>query len=144
VVVRPDLEATLKQLGFGYRAGFITHTLARLLDRQGDSLMVDVDGGESDVDAVDRIGASIELFLTGLREREAASEAQEVEVEDEVDVSGKGGAKKCRQRVRRPPKHVDERWRAELQSFKGVGRKVADCIGLMSLDRVSWMLGFVT
>jgi hypothetical protein len=139
VVVRPDLETTLKQLGFGYRAGFITHTVARLLDRQGNSLMVDLDDGESDVDAVDRIGASIEMFLTGLRGREAATEAQEVEVEveGEVDVSGKGGAKKGRQSVQRPPTRVEERWRTELQSFKGVGRKVADCIGLMSLDRVS-------
>ncbi len=89
----PELETTLRNLGFGYRANFISTTLSLLAEEHG------ING--------------IEHFLRSLRTDLEAGDGSE------------GG---------------EERWRKELLRFKGVGRKVADCIGLMSLDRVSGTL----
>ncbi|KAJ7172389.1 N-glycosylase/DNA lyase [Mycena filopes] len=74
----PEVEATLRNLGFGYRAKYI-HRTANML--------------------VEQHGTGVDKFLVGLRT--AATEDA----------------------------------RQELLKFVGVGRKVADCVLLMSLDK---------
>lgn len=91
------MEQTLRGLGFGYRAGFISSSVRTLVLAHGTTeeraLLGEAAGDEGgDV-------AGVEAFLRSLRGEEAS-------------------------------------WRTELLALKGVGRKVADCIGLMSLDRV--------
>lgn len=88
------LETILRELGFGYRAGFIASTLSTLRERFG--------SGEGDV----------ERGLMALR-----------------GTGGGGGAGEQQNDV--------EQTREVLCSFKGVGRKVADCVMLMCLDQVS-------
>lgn len=75
----PSIEATLRELGFGYRAKYIQKTAALLCERHADP----------------------QKWLMSLR----AKELQEA--------------------------------RASLLELSGVGPKVADCILLMSLDKVS-------
>jgi N-glycosylase/DNA lyase len=91
----PQLDLTLRTLGFGYRAGFIVNSLALLITEHGCPGL-----GECEVDG-SRDCNGVEAFLRRLR---SVPEAE---------------------------------WRNELIRLKGVGRKVADCIGLMSMDRVS-------
>jgi len=105
-----------------------------LLKRQGDSRVFNVDGGESELDAIKMVGASVEIFLLGLRQPEVPDEGNHLRLQANVEQNEKVTPKRRQANVSQP-KQVEERWRAELLSFKGVGRKVADCIGLMSLDR---------
>jgi N-glycosylase/DNA lyase len=112
-----QLETTLGSLGFGYRAGFISSSLSTLISSHGTPEertaigMPEVSSAstlaEGEVGMGDTQG--VEMFLHSLR---------------------RGGAKY-------PVVGEEDRWRGELLALKGVGRKVADCIGLMSLDRVS-------
>ncbi|EAU88821.2 N-glycosylase/DNA lyase [Coprinopsis cinerea okayama7 len=81
------VSATLRSLGFGYRADYIQRTAKMLVDAHGSSLLSDTHGEAS------------EVWLEGLRSLET------------------------------------EKAREELLKFVGVGRKVADCILLMSLDK---------
>lgn len=106
VRVASDLDEVLRGLGFGYRAGFIVHTISLLLNQRGGDRQVGT--RETDVKAMSRVSGAIENFLVSLRLDPACLPGEE-----------------------RPD------WHKELLKFKGVGRKVADCIGLMSLDRVS-------
>ncbi|KAF7363518.1 DNA glycosylase [Mycena sanguinolenta] len=80
VLAAPDVEATLRDLGFGYRAKFIQKTAQMLVETHGS-------------------GEQAERFLAGLR------------------TASTGDA------------------REELLKLMGVGRKVADCVLLMSLDK---------
>ncbi|KXN92241.1 N-glycosylase/DNA lyase [Leucoagaricus sp. SymC.cos] len=84
---QPDVSATLRTLGFGYRAEFIQKTAKYLVDSHGSDTLLD-DPSEAS-----------EKWLKGLRDA-STSEARE-----------------------------------ELLKLTGVGRKVADCILLMSLDK---------
>jgi len=81
----PDIAATLRSLGFGYRADFIQKTAKMLVDAHS----VSVKGKEGP-----------EKWLDTLRGMSTADA------------------------------------REELLKLMGVGRKVADCILLMSLDKV--------
>jgi N-glycosylase/DNA lyase len=81
----PDVVATLRSLGFGYRADFIQKTAKMLEDAHGAS----ADGKEGP-----------EKWLDTLRGMKTADA------------------------------------REELLKLMGVGRKVADCVLLMSLDKV--------
>jgi N-glycosylase/DNA lyase len=105
-----QLETTLRGLGFGYRAGFISSSLNSLISAHGtpdERAAIGVPASEvEDGESVDTQG--VEAFLHSLR---------------------RGGAK-------HPVSGEEDKWRGELLALKGVGRKVADCIGLMSLDRV--------
>lgn len=83
----PGVTATLRSLGFGYRADFIHRTAKMLVDTHGVSRLLD-----------DPREAS-EKWLMTLRSK-SVTEARE-----------------------------------ELLKFVGVGRKVADCVLLMSLDK---------
>jgi hypothetical protein len=94
----PNLDQTLRGLGFGYRAGFIVNSLALLVAEHGSP---DLGEGTEEGTITTR---GVKAFLESLR----------YESEEE---RGK--------------------WRTELIRLKGVGRKVADCIGLMSMDKVS-------
>ncbi|KAJ7046882.1 DNA glycosylase [Mycena alexandri] len=76
----PEVAATLRDLGFGYRAKYIQRTAKMLVDAHGS-------------------GDLAEKFLAGLRNA------------------------------------TTEDAREELLKFVGVGRKVADCVLLMSLDK---------
>ncbi|KAJ7343397.1 DNA glycosylase [Mycena albidolilacea] len=80
VLAAPGVEATLRDLGFGYRAKFIQRTAQMLVDTHGS-------------------GELAEKFLANLRNTPT------------------------------------EEARQELLKFMGVGRKVADCVLLMSLDK---------
>ena len=82
-VLPQAMAASLRSLGFGYRAGFVEATIARLRELFG--------SGEGE----------IESGLRSWREKDPTSA------------------------------------REELLKLKGVGRKVADCVMLMSLDKVS-------
>lgn len=94
VLASPDVSATLRSLGFGYRAEFIQKTAKMLVDTHG-SIKMDVNGLEP-----------AEEWLQTLRQL-STDEARE-----------------------------------ELLKFVGVGRKVADCILLMSLDKASLLPSF--
>lgn len=85
-LVHPEVSATLRKLGFGYRADFIQKTAKMLVDAHGPP-----DGKQ--LEPVEKWLHSLRALPTG--------EA-----------------------------------RAELIKLMGVGRKVADCILLMSLDKV--------
>lgn len=85
VLAAPSVTATLRSLGFGYRAGYIQKTAQILVDAHGTT-----EAGRE----------PSELWLESLR-GVATADA-----------------------------------RAELLKLMGVGRKVADCILLMSLDKV--------
>lgn len=98
LVSDPNLDQTLRGLGFGYRAGFIVNSLALLVAEHGSP-----DLGEGTVEGTITT-RGVKAFLESLR------------YESEEDRG---------------------RWRTELIRLKGVGRKVADCIGLMSMDKVS-------
>ncbi|KAG6918145.1 hypothetical protein DXG01_016334 [Tephrocybe rancida] len=87
VLAEASVTATLRSLGFGYRAGFIQRTAQMLVDSHGKASL-----------PYDKMEAS-EKWLLGLRD------------------STTDGA------------------REELLKFVGVGRKVADCVLLMSLDK---------
>ncbi|KAJ7109466.1 DNA glycosylase [Mycena epipterygia] len=80
LLAAPDVGATLRGLGFGYRADFIQRTAKMLVETHG-------------------TGDSAEQFLASLRSAST------------------------------------ENAREELLKFVGVGRKVADCVLLMSLDK---------
>ena len=82
----PDVAATLRSLGFGYRADFIQKTAKMLVDVHGVSTTKGQEGPEK--------------WLETLRSMSTADA------------------------------------REELLKLMGVGRKVADCILLMSLDKV--------
>ena len=82
----PDVAATLRSLGFGYRADFIQKTAKMLVDAHGVSTTKGQGGPEK--------------WLKTLRSMSTADA------------------------------------REELLKLMGVGRKVADCILLMSLDKV--------
>lgn len=104
---RLRLEQTLRELGFGYRARFIVETVRTLVCAHG---------------------TEEERGLLGEAAAAAAGEAGEAG-EAARDVRG---VEAFLVSLR-----ADEAaWRAELLALQGVGRKVADCIGLMSLDRV--------
>jgi N-glycosylase/DNA lyase len=93
----PDVAATLRSLGFGYRADFIQKTAKMLCDAHG--------AGPSP-----KGKEGPETWLDTLREMTTADARQ------------------------------------ELLKLMGVGRKVADCILLMSLDKVGhlyWWLSFI-
>ncbi|KAF8519485.1 DNA glycosylase [Hysterangium stoloniferum] len=79
ILAAPGTSATLRSLGFGYRAEYIQRTAQMLVDAHG------ADGAEA--------------FLDGLRQRSTTDARQ------------------------------------ELLRLMGVGRKVADCVLLMSLDK---------
>ncbi|KAG6814499.1 hypothetical protein H0H92_000024 [Tricholoma furcatifolium] len=85
-LAHPSVSATLRSLGFGYRADFIQRTAQMLVD------------AHKGVPAHSKLEAS-EKWLMGLRDI-TTGEARE-----------------------------------ELLKFVGVGRKVADCVLLMSLDK---------
>ena len=83
-----DVSATLRSLGFGYRAEYIQKTAKMLVDQH--------EGSSTSSDAQE----AAELWLITLRKL--------------------------------PTSQV----RAELLKLMGVGRKVADCVLLMSMDKV--------
>ncbi|KAA1469465.1 DNA glycosylase [Dentipellis sp. KUC8613] len=85
-LARSDVSATLRSLGFGYRADFIQKTAQMLIDEHG------AEQSSSNQEAP-------ELWLRTLRDMPTAEA------------------------------------RLELLKFMGVGRKVADCVMLMSLDK---------
>lgn len=87
-LAEPGVSATLRSLGFGYRADFIQRTAKMLVDAHG-KLPILKNTSEASED-----------WLTGLRNS------------------------------------TTEEARQELLRFVGVGRKVADCVLLMSLDKV--------
>jgi len=91
----PDVAATLRSLGFGYRADFIQKTAKMLEDAYG-----------ARPSSKEKEGP--EMWLYTLRKMSMTDARQ------------------------------------ELLKLMGVGRKVADCILLMSLDKVShqWWLPF--
>ena len=89
VLAAPGVNATLRSLGFGYRADFIHRTAKMLINTHGSSRLSD-----------DPLEAC-EKWLMALRNK-STTEARE-----------------------------------ELLKFVGVGRKVADCVLLMSLDKVN-------
>ena len=84
----PQVSATLRALGFGYRADFIQKTAKMLVDSHGTKISPDSSLEPS------------EVWLRTLRDMDT------------------------------------EIARTELLKLMGVGRKVADCILLMSLDKV--------
>ncbi|KAG5653845.1 hypothetical protein H0H81_010118 [Sphagnurus paluster] len=86
-LAEPGVSATLRSLGFGYRADFIQRTAKMLVDAHPQTVLVHNHAEAS------------EKWLMGLRDR-STREARE-----------------------------------ELLKFVGVGRKVADCVLLMSLDK---------
>lgn len=92
----PGVTATLRSLGFGYRADFIHRTAKMLVDTHGVSRLLD-----------DPREAS-EKWLMTLRSK-SVTEARE-----------------------------------ELLKFVGVGRKVADCVLLMSLDKVNFIICIIS
>ena len=94
VLAAPDVIATLRSLGFGYRASFIQRTAKILVDAHGVSRLPN-----------DPMEAS-ERWLMALRNKSTADA------------------------------------REELLKFVGVGRKVADCVLLMSLDKVCTSISF--
>ncbi|RDB20955.1 N-glycosylase/DNA lyase [Hypsizygus marmoreus] len=87
VLAEPGVSATLRSLGFGYRADFIHRTAKMLVETHGKSCLVN------------EVSEASEKWLTGLRSQSTADA------------------------------------REELLKFVGVGRKVADCVLLMSLDK---------
>lgn len=89
VLSAPEVSATLRTLGFGYRAEFIQRTAKMLVDTHGTSLTLS--------------GDPVEPSERWLKELRSVSTTEA---------------------------------RHELLKFVGVGRKVADCILLMSLDKV--------
>lgn len=105
------------------------NTLKCLIDENGGEVAVRVEKGETDDEAVKRVGEAIERFLISLREDETIVTNVENKKAKKSTSKGKGREK---ENVRQKG---EDRWRRELLKFKGVGRKVADCIGLMSLDR---------
>ena len=84
-----EVPATLRSLGFGYRAGFIHRTAQMLCDAHP----------SQNATLIARATEPAEKWLMTLREAETASA------------------------------------RGELLKFLGVGRKVSDCVLLMSLDK---------
>jgi len=88
ILADSTVSATLRSLGFGYRANFIQRTARMLVDAHG-SASTSVDGREA-----------AEKWLMTLRDLQTSAA------------------------------------REELLKFVGVGRKVADCVLLMSLDKV--------
>ena len=90
VLAAPEVVATLRSLGFGYRADFIQKTAKMLVEAHETAADTGVNSREAG-----------EVWLESLRTR------------------------------------VTEDAREELLKFVGVGRKVADCVLLMSLDKVT-------
>ena len=86
VLAQPGVSATLRSLGFGYRADFINRTAKALVDTHGKISSESLEASEK--------------WLLKLRDSNTESA------------------------------------RKELLQFTGVGRKVADCVLLMSLDKV--------
>lgn len=87
-LARPEVTATLRSLGFGYRADYIQKTCKMLVDARGSG---NIQGNQVE---------PAESWLQTLRNLST------LEARD------------------------------ELLKFVGVGRKVADCVLLMSLDKV--------
>lgn len=113
-----QLETTLRTLGFGYRAGFISSSLNTLINAHGT--------------LEERAAIGVPLM---------SSPSSSPSAPGEVEVKGVQGVEAFLQSLRQggvrdSVSREEDRWRGELLALKGVGRKVADCIGLMSLDRV--------
>jgi N-glycosylase/DNA lyase len=108
------LQQTLRELGFGYRAGFISSSLQTLVAAHGTPEERSLLGLPRDLDDPQMDEGGVEGFLLSLRQGHESSVGV-------TSVENK----------------YAQRWRTELLRLKGVGRKVADCIGLMSLDQVS-------
>lgn len=87
----PSVGSQLRDLGFGYRAGFVQRTAKMLVDTHGSSKLT-------------THGQPLEASEIWLRQLRNVS---------------------------------TENARQELLKFIGVGRKVADCVLLMSLDKVT-------
>ncbi|KAJ9113962.1 hypothetical protein QFC19_000158 [Naganishia cerealis] len=106
------LQQILRDLGFGYRAGFISSSLQTLVTAHGTTEERNLLGiPASSVDQeTDHDG--VETFLLSLRQC--------------ATYNGNGTCSDS---------GTAQRWRNELLRLKGVGRKVADCVGLMSLDQ---------
>ncbi|KAJ9116932.1 hypothetical protein QFC22_004590 [Naganishia vaughanmartiniae] len=111
-IVVDRLQQTLRDLGFGYRAGFISSSLQMLVTAHGSPEERGLLGLPRDMEDVQVDECGVEAFLMSLRRGCA--------------LDGDGGGLKS---------EGGKRWRTELLRLKGVGRKVADCIGLMSLDQ---------
>lgn len=99
--VDAELETTLRGLGFGYRAGFISSSLGMMVAEHGLGASSNPSIANAEGGGGSKGNLGVRGFLKSLREGEG------------------------------------EAWKAELMRLKGVGRKVADCVGLMSMDRVS-------
>ncbi|KAJ9101727.1 hypothetical protein QFC21_003066 [Naganishia friedmannii] len=108
------LQQTLRELGFGYRAGFISSALQTLVAAHGTPEERSLLGLPRSMHDGEMGDGGVEAFLMSLRQ-------------GRVSVGDVGGSEN----------ESTQRWRAELLRLKGVGRKVADCIGLMSLDQAN-------
>jgi N-glycosylase/DNA lyase len=97
-------EAELRQMGFGYRAKFIVQTVAALQERGGDA------------------------WLEGLRQLNAGATTAAAESEASTASAASGAATAAAAGT--AAEHLQD----ALVQLSGVGRKVADCVALFSLD----------
>ncbi|RLN88153.1 hypothetical protein BBJ28_00009062 [Nothophytophthora sp. Chile5] len=98
-------EATLRALGFGYRAPFIVKTAKQLQTLGGASYLHGI-----------RDGVAVESKVKKPKVKQAEAEAEEKE--NQVHVTSY---------------HT---YQEQLMVFTGVGRKVADCVALFSLEKL--------
>lgn len=114
-------EEDLRKLGTGYRAKFIKNSAATLEELGGLPWLLALRKGRPETpDAVPEVAPEIE----GEAEDEAAAKKPKK--------SPKGGKAKAKANV----VLCDRLWvQDQLQRFPGVGRKVADCVAVFSLDQ---------
>ncbi|KAG7383674.1 8-oxoguanine glycosylase ogg1 [Phytophthora pseudosyringae] len=93
-------EATLRALGFGYRAAFVVKTAKQLQELGGGSYLYDIRDGKSAQPKVKKLKAS--------KSKDGQDDGE-------------------------PSYHA---YQDELMVFAGVGRKVADCVALFSLEKL--------
>ena len=122
-------EADLRSLGMGYRAKFIVNSAAMAASKPGGASAWFE--GLRALAASDNTGNETHEIKTEIKEEEIVSERKKRRVKsvgrDSSDVEKDGGG----------PCAVSSRLSVQQQllEFPGVGRKVADCVALFSLDQ---------